>query len=375
LIFNYKQTDGATSDGWVVKPIADVAPFQRGFDLPTSRVKDGPYPVVYSNGVLNFHLSFMARGPGVVTGRSGTLGKVHYIETDYWPHNTSLWVTNFKGNNPKFVYYLYCSIGLERFGSGSGVPTLNRNDVHTHRVGLPSSFEEQSAIAGALGDVDGLLSVLTRLIAKKREVKHAVMQQLLSGQTRLPRFSGKWEAKRLRSVLSFQVGFPFRSQYFNENAAGIRLVKNRDLKSDDQMYHYTGPFDQSFIVRDGDVLVGMDGDFIPCRWNKGQALLNQRVGRIRTTSELDQVFAYYFLIEPLKKIELMTSSTTVKHLSHGDIENIERPLPSSKEQAAIAAILSDIDAEIAALERRLAKTRDLKQGMMQELLTGRTRLV
>jgi type I restriction enzyme, S subunit len=181
--------------------------------------------------------------------------------------------------------------------------------------------------------------------------------------------------KRLGTLLHFQVGFPFGSQFFNDKGEGVRLVKNRDLKSDDQIFYYSGKYDDEYIVRDGDVLVGMDGDFLPCLWRKGFSLLNQRVGRIVPNACLHRAFAYYHLIEPLKTIEIATSSTTVKHLSHGDIEDIECPMPEFDEQTAIAEVLSDMDAELAALEPRRDKTRALKQGMMQELLTGRTRLV
>ena len=143
------------------------------------------------NGVSQHHKWAMVKGPGVVTGRSGTIGKVHFIEKDYWPHNTTLWVTSFHENDPKFVYYLYTHLDLAQFLSGSGVPTLNRNDVHQHLVARPSP-PEQRAIAEALSDMDGLLAALAALIAKKRAIKQAAMQQLLTGKTRLPGFGGTW---------------------------------------------------------------------------------------------------------------------------------------------------------------------------------------
>ena len=239
---------------------------------------------------------------------------------------------------------------------------------------LPS-LPEQRAIATALSDVDGLLGGLERLIAKKRDLKQAAMQQLLTGQTRLPGFHAEWEVKRLGTLLQFQVGFPFSSAFFNEKGEGIRLVKNRDLKSDDQVFHYNGMYEEAFVIRDGDVLIGMDGDFLPCQWNKGPALLNQRVGRVVPNTGLNVAFAFYALIEPLKEIEIVTSCTTVKHLSHGDVEGIERPLPPLPEQTAIASVLTEMDGELAALEQRREKTRALKQAMMQELLTGKTRLI
>ena len=114
-----------------------------------------------SNGIGGYHSECKAMGPGVITGRSGTIGKVHYIETDYWPHNTALWVTNFKNNNPKFIYYFYQWFDLNRFGTGSGVPTLNRNDVHDTVVTIPS-VNEQVKISAYLTKIDHLITLHQR---------------------------------------------------------------------------------------------------------------------------------------------------------------------------------------------------------------------
>ena len=265
-------------------------------------------------------------------------------------------------------------IAKQAHGFKASFVHVKKADLVKVRLPIPR-LVEQRAITATLSDVDGLLGGLDRLIAKKRDLKQAAMQQLLNGQTRLPGFTGEWEVKRLGTVLKFQVGCPFSSAFFNEKEQGVRLVKNRDLKSDDQIFHYSGWYEPTFQVNDGDVLIGMDGDFLPCRWDKGPALLNQRVGRIVPLDGLDREFVFYYMVGRLKEIEVVTSSTTVKHLSHGDIEGIEKPLPSGPEQLAIAAVLSDMDTELIALEARRDKTRALKQAMMQELLTGRTRLV
>ena len=119
----------------------------------------------------------------------------------------------------------------------------------------------------------------------------------------------------------------------------------------------------------------MDGDFSPTIWSGGTALLNQRVGRLKALAEIDLRFCYYVLQDELKRIESVTSCTTVKHLSHYDIEKIAVRMPEYNEQQAIAAVLRDMDAEIQTLESRLAKARAVKEGMMQNLLTGRVRLV
>jgi type I restriction enzyme S subunit len=173
------------SGDWGLKRIDRIAPLQRGFDLPNPELRPGPYPVVYSNGILNHHSSWQAEGPGVVTGRSGTIGKVTFVEGNYWPHNTSLWVTSFKGNYPKFVFYLYSKIGFERFATGSGVPTLNRNDVHVFEVQIPPTSAEQAAIAEVLTDMDAELEGLEQRREKAYALKQAMMKELLTGKTRL----------------------------------------------------------------------------------------------------------------------------------------------------------------------------------------------
>ena len=171
---------------WATAPLKEFLPLQRGFDLPTSQVQLGPYPVVYSNGVARHHAKAMVSGPGVVTGRSGTIGRVHYVDQDYWPHNTSLWVTSFARVEALFAYYFLSYLGLERFASGSGVPTFNRNDAHSFPVTLPTDRSEQAAIAEVLRDADGELSSLTKRLVNARGVKQGMMQQLLTGRTRLP---------------------------------------------------------------------------------------------------------------------------------------------------------------------------------------------
>ena len=120
-----------------------------------------------------------------MTGRSGTIGKVHFVDGDFWPHNTALWVTSFAGNDPKFVFYLYMHIGFARFAAGSGVPTLNRNDAHNFVVCVASSRDEQIAIATTLSDMDAEISALEARLVKVRALKQGMAQALLTGRIRL----------------------------------------------------------------------------------------------------------------------------------------------------------------------------------------------
>ena len=166
------------SGEWRVKRIDEFAPLQRGFDLPVDKIIKGIYPVVFSNGILKYHNEYKVKAPGVVTGRSGTLGKVTFVERDFFPHNTSLWVTDFKGNYPLFVYYYFVFIGLEKFGSGSGVPTLNRNDVHNQKIFVPSIIDEQEKIASCLSSTDDLINAQIQKIESLKLHKKGLLQGL-----------------------------------------------------------------------------------------------------------------------------------------------------------------------------------------------------
>lgn len=383
----YKLTEvGVIPEDWEVKSVFQIAPLQRGFDLPTTQIKPGAFPVVYSNGIENFHSVAMVKGPGVVTGRSGTLGKVHYIESDYWPHNTSLWVTRFNGNNPKFIYYLYESLNFERFSSGSGVPTLNRNDVHSHRVPIPPTHAEQRAIAQALSDVDALLAAQEQLIAKKRDLKQAAMQQLLTGKTRLPGFSGEWEAKRLGDIAEIRSGgtpstgnpdfwdgsIPWCTPTDITALNGRKYIRQTARKITQRGLDASA----AEIIPPRSVVMTSRATIGECAINTVPLATNQGFKNFIPFAQTNAEFLYYLLGTQKQEFIALCGGSTFLEIGKTQLVAYEVRLPNTKdEQTAIAAVLSDMDAEISALEARRDKTRALKHAMMQELLTGRTRLV
>jgi type I restriction enzyme, S subunit len=399
----YKRTEvGVIPEDWSAKTIGDGIDLLTGFPFPSSEYSDSGVKLLRGSNVKRGQTDwseeitqywplvtqeiarYELREGDLVIAMDGSLVGRSYAKLAKYDLPALLLqrVARIRSTQKLDASYLATFIGSNWFikhadsvKTVTAIPHISPADISSFSIPIPPTLEEQRAIATALSDVDALLAKLDQLIAKKRDLKQAAMQQLLTGQTRLPGFSGEWEVKRLGDVLRFQVGFPFSSNFFNQEGGGLRLVKNRDLKADDQIFFFSGKFDDSFIIKDGDVLIGMDGDFLPCLWSKGNALLNQRVGRIVPSSRVSALFSYYMLTEPLKSIEYSTAATTVKHLSHGDVERIEWALPEVDEQTAIATVLSDMDSELAALESRRDKARALKQGMMQELLTGRIRLV
>src|SRR6266496_227231 len=149
--------------GWKEIALGAFVRLQRGHDLTDGDRHPGTIPVMGAAGMNGYHSASLAKGPGVVVGRSGaSFGKVHYCPTDYWPHNTALYVTDFLGNDPRFTYYLLKSIDFRGYNSGSAQPSLNRNYIYPMRVRVPE-HDEQRAIAHVLGTLDDKIELNRRM--------------------------------------------------------------------------------------------------------------------------------------------------------------------------------------------------------------------
>ena len=377
-------------NGWKTKKLGEVAEVcmcKRIFAHQTSKIGNIPFYKIGTFGkeadaYISSQLyeeykskySYPEKGD-VLISAAGTLGRTVVFDgrPAYFQDSNIVWLKIDKSQLSNDYLAQYYKVIKWASSEGSTISRLYNGIICDTEILLPP-LEEQVAIAEALSDIDSLISSLQKLIEKKKAIKQGAMQELLTSKKRLPGFSGKRKRKKLGNYIKFEVGFPFKSRYFNSQHIGLRLIKNRDLKSDDQVYYTTEDVSSEYIVNNGDVLVGMDGDFTPCIWRKGVALLNQRVGRIGAFG-MDLLFSYYLLQQPLQELQIGTGATTVKHLSHFDVEELELTFPEEiKEQQAIAQVLSDMDNDIEQLEKKLAKYQQIKQGMMQELLTGRIRL-
>jgi type I restriction enzyme S subunit len=353
--------------GWRNLPLGHVLKFQRGFDLPHRVRREGAIPVVSSAGVTDFHDEAAVLPPGVVTGRYGTIGQLFYLEERFWPLNTTLYVRDFQGNDPKFIYYLLHSFDFGAFSGKSGVPGVNRNDLHAELVSIPRCVEEQRAIATALSDVDALIAGLERLIAKKRNIKQATMQQLLTSQTRLPGFSGEWRDCSLGQIADIKTGRRNNEDKVEDGAYPF-FVRSANVERINTYSH-----DCEAILVPGEGQIGSIFHYVNGRFD-----VHQRVYAItQFTDGISGRFVHLFMSQHFGAWAMQnTVKATVDSLRLPTFQTFEmRVPPTLEEQTAIATVLSDMDAELSALEVRRNKTRDLKQAMMLELLTGRTRLV
>ena len=163
--------------------IQDVLVLKRGYDLPESKRINGQYLIYSSNGIAGSHNEYKVKGPAVITGRSGSLGTVQYTENNCWPLNTTLYVSDFKGNNPKYISYLLQMLHLEKYGSGSAVPTLNRNHLDNLEVTFHSLIEQQH-IVDIIGSIDDKIENNNKIIEKSYELLDLRMKKLMIGKSK-----------------------------------------------------------------------------------------------------------------------------------------------------------------------------------------------
>lgn len=378
----YKLTEvGVIPEDWEVKTLADMVervvgggtpsranPKYWGNEIPWATVKDfssfNPLQTqesITKAGLKNSASNLIPAGTLIISTRMA-LGKATVYQVDV-AINQDLKALFLKpGIYITFLFYwfAYHEGLINGLGGGSTVKGISVNELKRLEVMLPNA-SEQRAIAQALSDVDALLAAQEQLIAKKRDLKQAAMQQLLTGKTRLPGFSGEWEVKRLGELLSLCYG---KSQKDVEIIEGAYPI----LASGGQIGTASQP-----LYNKPSVLIGRKGTINQPQYIEKPFWTVDTLFYSVIKNNNSAKFLYYkfCLIDWLQYNE----ASGVPSLNARTIENIEIACPKPVEQTAIAAVLSDMDTEISALEARRDKTRALKQAMMQELLTGKTRLI
>ena len=417
----YKQTEvGVIPEEWDAAPLNSITPQNRkngivdgpfGSNLKTIHYRTAGIPIVTSGYVTDgrFHAEkylyvdrekFIeekrsAVQPGDIVmakigercGASAILPLTHEIgilsgnalkiSVDQSRHSTTyIW---------QILWSLHVSGKLEILRTTGAQPALSMANLKRFKIPVPP-LPEQRAIATALSDVDGLLGGLDRLIAKKRDLKQAAMQQLLTGQSRLPGFHGEWEVKRLDALADIRSGgtpstvelrfwdgdIPWCTptditalnghKYLGETA---RMITQLGLKAS-----------SAEMIPAHSVVMTSRATIGECAINAGPVSTNQGFKNFVPFATTDVDFLYYLLGTQKQGFISLCGGSTFLEIGKTQLVAYQVRLPATKaEQTAIASVLTEMDAELAALTQRREKTRALKQAMMQELLTGRTRLV
>lgn len=415
----YKETEiGVIPEDWSVKPMEELTSLMTNGFVGTIKnqyvpsgtgvlylqgfnVKENSFDltgVTYvSRDFHKKHKKSELRENDLLTVQTGNIGITAYLPQKFEGANCqALIISRFleKYDSRYWSYYFNSTIGrkaLLEIETGSTMKHINVGDMKTIYVPVPKNKEEQQKIAEALSDMDNLISSLEKLIEKKKAVKQGAMQELLTGKKRLPGFSGEWTKMNLakKSKIKARIGWQGLTTAEYLDSGYSYLVTGTDFKNgfidwDDCHYVEKTRFDQdkNIQIQNDDILITKDGSLGKVAYVSGlskPATLNSGVFVIRPIQNAyDTRFVYYVFSSFVFKefLEQLSAGSTIIHLYQKDMNKFEIYIPDDiKEQKAIADILFDMDAEITALEHKLAKCQKLKQGMMQQLLTGKIRLV
>lgn len=406
----FKETEvGVIPDDWKLDRIRNLAYITTGAKNTQDRIEDGEYPFFVRSANVERINSYSFSGEAVLTAGDGVgTGKIfHYINGKFDFHQRVYMISNFNETLDGFFFYLYFSTNfydrIMSMTAKSSVDSVRMEMIADMLVPLPP-LPEQHAIAAALSDVDALIKALDKLIAKKRDIKQAAMQELLTGRRRLPRFEGErgykqtevgfipreWDIITLGELFTFKNGLNKNKEYFGHGTPIVNYmdvykrsgIHESDLKG---RVSLTRQEIKTYEVRKGDVFFTRTSETVDeigiasvMLDDPKNTVFSGFVLRARPKNDLlDNHFkSYCFASKDVRRSIVSTCSYTTRALTNGRLLSaVIIPLPPILEQTAIASVLSDMDAEITALEASRDKTKALKQGMMQELLTGRIRLV
>jgi type I restriction enzyme S subunit len=368
----YKQTEiGVIPEDWDYLKAEDCVSIKTGSRNTVDKQNDGVYPFFVRSQQVEKINSFSFDCEAVLTAGDGVgTGKVfHYINGKFDVHQRVYVMNDFKNILGKYFYYYFSNYFYDevcKYTAKSSVDSVRRDMVAKMLLPIPP-IPEQQAIATALSDIDGLINSLQKLIDKKKKIKQGAMQELLTGKRRLEGFRGEWVEVELGTITKINTG-KRNNEDKVESGKYPFFVRSKKIERID-----TYSFEGEAIIVPGE---GNIGDIF--HYVNGRFDFHQRVYKISNFSlGIYPKYVYYYMINYFGEYALRnTVKATVDSLRLPTFQKFILKIPPTiEEQTAIANILSDMDREIEALERKLNKYKDIKQGMMQELLTGRIRLL
>ena len=369
---------------WIDTTIGTQVTLQRGVDITKAAQRTGTVPVVSSGGISSFHDTAIQTGPGVVLGRKGVVGSVWFIRSDYWPHDTTLWVKDFHGNDPRFVYYFFkwMTPTITTLDVGSANPTLNRNHVHPIKVQWPP-FNEQSAIAHILGTLDDkielnrqrnqTLEAMARTLFQDWFVDFGPVRAKMEGRepylpadlwnlfpTRLDS-DGKpegWEKKRVSDFLALDYG--------KSLPAGKRNHGNIPVYGSGGV---TGFHDKP-LINGPAIIVGRKGTIGSLYWEDGPSFPIDTVFHVRPVAPL---FFCYNLLESLP-LRNMNTDAAVPGLNRENVCRLEVTAPPPDLISTFANTANCLRENITAVSRDSETLTQIRDTLLPKLISGELRI-
>jgi type I restriction enzyme S subunit len=373
---------------------SDFVTLQRGFDLTRAKMREGPYPVIGSTSIVGYHDEFKVEPPGVITGRSGSLGTVQFVDEKYWPHNTSLWVRDFKSNDPKFVYYCMKGMDFARFNAGAGVPTLNRNHLDSLEVDIPP-LPVQRRIAGILSTYDELIENSQRRIRILEAMARALYREWFvhfrfpghEDHPRVPSPLGEipegWEVTKLADFVTTQYGY---TESTNKEAVGPKYLRGMDINKTSFIDWSEVPYcpitpegNEKYRLRVGDVVVirMADPGKVGIVEQDVDAVFASYLIRVAPRDSRLSPYFLFFLMESAEYYAYITGAstgTTRKSASAGVVSDYQFVLPPQELVEQFEQRASEIRSLLTTRLKQTVNLRRTRDLLLPRLLSGQLEL-
>lgn len=384
----YKETEiGEIPVEWEVKYAKNIFSLEYGKSLPEQLRKTGIFPVLGSNGIVGYHDQAICSSPGIVVGRKGSAGSVIWTDSDFYPIDTTYYTDVRSNVDKQYLYYLLVNQKLYTLAQKAAVPGLNRDDVYSLRLPIPT-LPEQKKIAEILSSVDEAIRATQAVIDQTKTLKQGLLNQLLTKgighkkfkQTEIGEIPVEWEVKELYEVSDIHRGFAFKSEDYREN--GIMCFRVSNINSDGnilkndvkylpecfwQEYKEYQLHADDFVI----VMVGATtGKIGRLSGLNEKALLNQNMWKFNHLGNIEKLFLYFIV----SRLPIRTQGGAHGFLKLDDIGKQLVAIPPLPEQNKIAELLTSIDETIRENTNNLEQLKATKSGLMQDLLTGKKRV-
>jgi len=371
---------------WREVRLGDLVTFQRGHDLPRKEMKDGPYPVVGSNGIIGYHSEYTTDAPCITIGRSGNVGNPFLLKCKTWAHNTTLYVKEFKNTDPIFIYYLLKTLDLGHYAGGSAVPTLNRNHIHPILVSAPESIKEQHSIAVTLSVLDDMIELNNQINKTLEEMAQAIFKSWFVDFE--PFRDGEFEESELglipkgwRVVELGEITEEIRERVKDRKIPVFSAVKTGDLVlSEDYFTKQVFSRDISKYI----VVKPFDFAYNPARINIGSIGINEFsytgcVSPVYVVFRTDQKYKWFFKMltrtERFKKeVNTRASGSVRQTLNFDEFSKIKVVYPYAEIVEEYNYIFEGLIMAKSKIEEEISILSEIRDTLLPKLMSGEIRV-
>ena len=388
-----KPNQNTLPKGWHKISLEQFVTFHRGYDLPHKYMINGQYAVVGSNGIIGYHNAFKAKGPGVAVGRSGNLGKPFFVDKDYWPHNTALYVSKFHNSDPTFVYYFLKTLCLGEYNAGSAVPTLNRNHIHTIEVVVPEDIEEQKTIGKVLANLDAkielnqqenrVLEVIGEAVFKRWFVDFEFPNQegkpykSTGGkmeETSFGEIPSDWQIGGLGDICDIVMGQSPPGETYNEIGKGIPFfqgIRDFGFRFPSKRVYCTAP---TRFAEEGDVLLSVRAPVGSLNITDERCAIGRGVAALRLKGKQNSFLYYLLLATRTGWGKYDAKGTVFGSATKQDVYDFKIVIPSKELQDKFGEFMESLDKKILLNERESRDLTAIRDLLLPKLMSGKIRV-